>query len=127
MPWTVSCRAPLVREYRKLMDKAFQAGWFEQAVKDLDTFFQVEFPAMRSWKFEGENRVKQPILSIYGMEKRWGGTVASGTEFDQLLRSWFPQTESLPIRGALHWPHVTNTIEVVNGLTNFVEKNASRP
>jgi pimeloyl-ACP methyl ester carboxylesterase len=110
------------QEYRKTMDKVLPAGWYEQAVKDIDTFFQIEFPAIRLWRFNGGGRVKQPVLSIYGTEKRWGNTEASGAEFDQVLRSWFPQTESLPIRGAYHWPHVTKTIEVAKGLTNFVER-----
>ncbi len=114
------------QEYRKLMDRALPSGWFEQAVKDLDTFFQIEFPAMRSWRFDVGNRVNQPTLSIYGMEKRWGSTVASGAEFDQVLHSWLPQTKSFPIRGAYHWPHVTNTIEVAKGLTNFAEKDSSQ-
>ncbi len=111
------------QEYRETMDKALPAGWFEQAVKDLDVFFQIELPAIRSWRFDAGNRVKQPILSIYGTEKRWGGTVASGAEFNQLLHSWFPQTKSLPIRGAYHWPHVTNPTEVAREVTNFTKKN----
>lgn len=112
-------------EYRRTMDKTLPTGWFEQAVKDVDTFFQIELPAIQLWKFNARDRVKQPILSVYGMEKRWGDTVTSGADFDQVLHSWFPQTESLPIRGAYHWPHVTNTTEVAKGLTSFVKKNAS--
>ncbi len=114
------------QEYRKTMDKALPAGWFEQAVKDIDTFFQIELPSIRLWRFDaGKNRVKQPILSIYGMQKRWGGTAATGAEFDQVLHSWFPQTKSLPMRGAYHWPHITNTVEVARELISFVKKNPS--
>ncbi len=112
------------QDYRKTIDKALPPEWFEQAVKDIDTFFQIELPAIRLWRFDTRERVTQPILSIYGTEKRWGNTVASGVEFDQVLHSWFPRTESLPIRGAYHWPHVTHTIEVAEELTRFFEKNA---
>ncbi len=113
------------QEYRKLLDEALPVGWFEQAVKDLDTFFQIEFPSIRSWRFEAKDSVTKPILSIYGTEKRWDNTVDSGAEFDQLLHSWFPQTKSLPIRGAYHWPHVTHTMELAKELANYVKKNAS--
>ena len=112
------------QQYRKLMDPALRAGWFEGAVKNLDTFFLVELPSIRSWKLESLDRVKQPILSIYGMEKRWGDTLDSGAEFDQLLHLWFPQTESLPIPRAYHWPHVTNTTALATAITGFVKKNA---
>jgi pimeloyl-ACP methyl ester carboxylesterase len=111
--------------YRETMDKALPAGWFEQALKDFDTFVQIEFPALRSWRFDSARKVKQPVLSIYGTENRFDGRITSGAEYDQLLRTWFPQMESLPIRGASHWPHITNTIEVAKGLTNFLNKNAA--
>jgi pimeloyl-ACP methyl ester carboxylesterase len=107
------------QDYRKMMDRVLPAGWFEQGVKDIDTFFQIDLPAVRAWNFDRSARVKQPVLSIYGIEKRWDDRVASGAEFDQVLHSWFPQTESLAIRGSYHWPHVTNTIEVAKGLVRF--------
>ncbi len=112
-------------DYRTTMDRALRAGWFEEAAQDLDVFFQIELPAIRAWRFEAKGDVRQPILSIYGTEKRWGGTAASGPEFDQVVRSWFPQTASLAVQGAHHWPHVTNTPEVASELTEFVKKRAS--
>src|SRR6185437_1534553 len=112
-------------DYRKMMDKVLAVGWFEQGVKDIDTFFQIDLPAVRAWRFSGSDEVNQPVLSIYGMEKRWDESVATGAEFDQGLHSWFPQTESLAIRGSYHWPHVTNAVEVAMGLTDFVIRNTS--
>ena len=112
-------------EYRKTMDKTLPAGWFEQAIAEIDTFFEIDLPATRAWRFTAGDRVRHPILSIYGLEKRWGGQLAFGAEFDHVLHSWFTQIESLPLRGAYHWPHVTNTAEVARAITNFVKKNAS--
>ena len=110
--------------YRNTMDRGLPAGWFEQALQDLDTFFQIDLPAIRSWRLETRERIKQPILSVYGIERRWGGRVEAGAEFDQLLHAWFNQTVSLPIAGAYHWPHVTNTVELAGKLTGFLERTS---
>jgi hypothetical protein len=112
-------------EYRSTMDKVLPSGWFDQAVKDSDTFFQIDLHAVRLWRLSATDKVKQPILSIYGTEKRFGDRIGAGAEFDKVLHSWFPQTESLPIRGAHHWPHVNNLTEVAKGITTFVDKNAN--
>jgi pimeloyl-ACP methyl ester carboxylesterase len=113
-------------DYRERVGRALPAGWFDQAVKDLDTFMRVELPAIRSWRFDARDLVKQPILSIYGTERRWGGTAASGAEFDQVVHAWFPQTRSFPVRGAYHWPHVTNTHDVAEELAAFVAAAAAQ-
>ncbi len=114
------------QHYREAMDRVLPAGWFDQAARELDTFFQVELPAIRSWKPVAGDRLRQAILSIYGMEKRWDSTTDSGAEFDQVLHSWFAQTQSVGVRGAYHWPHITNTARVASELTSFIGKNASQ-
>lgn len=113
-------------QYRNPLDTALPDGWFQQAAKDLDTFFQIELPAIRSWNFDVRDRVTMPILSIYGTEKRWGGVADTGAEFNQVVRSWFPQTESLPMTGAYHWPHITNPAEVAREVTRFVRRHAAK-
>ncbi len=113
-------------EYRKPLDTALPEGWFQQAAKDLDTFFRTELPAIRSWRFDARDGVTMPILSIYGTEKRWGGTAETGAEFNQVVRSWFPQTKSLPVTGAYHWPHITDVAEVAKELTRFVKSHAAK-
>ena len=106
--------------FRATMDPVLPPGWLEEATGTLDVFFQTEIPSIRTWRLETPDRVRQPVLSIFGTEKRWGGTDAAGAEFDQVLRSWFPQTESLSCQGSYHWPHVTDPAGVAAGLTRFV-------
>ncbi len=110
------------QDYKSTLDGILPAGWFEQAVKDVDTFFRVEFPSIRQWRFTGADRVKHPTLSIYGTGLRWSNAEASGVEFDKVLHTWLPQTQSVAIQGAYHFVHVTNTPKVTNSLDNFVEK-----
>ncbi len=45
------------QEYRKTMDTALP-GWFEHAVNDIDTFFQIELPSIQEWKFSTRERVR---------------------------------------------------------------------
>ena len=56
--------------FREAIDDVLAPGWFEQAVKDIDTFFQVELPAMSKWHFTRDMaaRITQPVLSVLGGE-----------------------------------------------------------
>ena len=106
--------------YRVTMDRALPAGWFEAAAGNLDVFLGVELPSIRAWRFDAPDRVRQPVLSVYGTERRWGGADASGVEFDRVVHSWFPQTKSLPLPGSYHWPHVTDPATLAGELARFV-------
>lgn len=107
--------------YRAVMDRALPAGWFEEATESMGVLLEVELPSIRAWRLDAPGRVRQPVLSVYGTEKRWGGTDAFGVEFDRVVCSWFPQAKSLPLQGSYHWPHVTDPAGLGSELARFVE------
>jgi len=45
-------------------------GSVAQAVKDADTFFGVELPALTQWTFDAEEAgaIRQPVLSVLGSD-----------------------------------------------------------
>jgi hypothetical protein len=57
-------------EYRQIIGQYLPPGASELAVSDLDTFFQVELPALQQWQFTAEDaaRIRQPVLSVVGTE-----------------------------------------------------------
>jgi pimeloyl-ACP methyl ester carboxylesterase len=42
------------QDYRRFTDVALPAGWFDRAVSDIDTYFQVELGAMQHWNITTE-------------------------------------------------------------------------
>jgi pimeloyl-ACP methyl ester carboxylesterase len=58
---------------REILNRAVPDG-FEQSVRDADTFFQVELPALQAWTCTPEDaaRVTQPVLYVHGATRcRW--------------------------------------------------------
>ena len=57
-------------EYRQVIAQFLPPGALELAVADLDTFFQVELPALQQWRFTTEDatRIRQPVLTVVGTE-----------------------------------------------------------
>jgi pimeloyl-ACP methyl ester carboxylesterase len=107
-------------DYRQVIDKVLPPGAFELAIADLDTYFQVELPALQEWRFTAEDaqRILQPVLSVVGSE-----TAPVFSETHELLGQWLPQTEALVIPQVTHGLQMMNPSAVADGLAHFFAKH----
>lgn len=103
--------------YRQIIDKLLPTGAFELAVSDLDTFFQVEMPALQQWRVTAEDaaRIQQPVLSVVGTE-----TAPIFSESHDLIKQWIPHTEELVIQQTTHALQEMNPGAVAEGLARFL-------
>ena len=85
-------------------------------IRDADTFFGVELPAVGAWEFGRDQAaaIVQPVLSVVGSETRrlW-------VEVDELLHSWFPQLEELRADGIGHFLQMQRPQPVARGVAAF--------
>ena len=86
------------------------------AVADLDTFFQIEMPALQQWCFTAEEatRLRKPVLAVVGAE-----TALIFRESHELIKQWLPQAEELAIPQATHGLQYMNPRAVADGLSFF--------
>jgi pimeloyl-ACP methyl ester carboxylesterase len=107
-------------EYRQVIDTVLPPGALDLAVADLDTFFQVELPAMEAWRFTHADaqRIHHPVVSVLGSE-----TAPIFSETHALLKQWLPQTEELVIPQATHGLQTMNPRAVAEGLARFFAKH----
>ena len=91
-------------------------GSVTAAVRDADTFFGIELPALGAWTFgAAEARgISQPVLSVLGSE-----TEPLWVEIATVLRSWLPQVEDCTIEGAGHLLQIQRPEAVAQGLAGF--------
>ncbi len=94
-------------------------GAMEQAVRDADTLFQVELPAMQSWTFamKQSRNIKQPILFMWGGESLLAPFAA---QFREITARWFPEAQrEATIPQATHAFPMTKPSEVARNLSEF--------
>jgi pimeloyl-ACP methyl ester carboxylesterase len=106
-------------EYREDLDRVIPDA-FGEALAEADLFFQAEMSAVQSWSFgptEAE-RVTQPVLNVLA-----ANTVSRFVEGAELIQSWFPQAERLPIPDAGHLMLVQNPQAVAQGLAAFFSRH----
>ena len=74
-------------------------GAVASALKDADTFFGIELPALTQWAFDARSAaaISQPVLSVVGTE-----TLPLWVEIAELLRSCLPRVEECRIEGVGH-------------------------
>jgi pimeloyl-ACP methyl ester carboxylesterase len=104
---------------REILDRAVP-GAVDQGVRDADTFFQVELPAIQAWTCTQEDarRITQSVLYVLGAESlRWAA------EARDLVHTWIPQTQDLLVPGASHFLHMENASAVAEGLQSFLKAN----
>ena len=91
-------------------------GAIPQAVKDADTFFGIELPALSAWTFGAQQAaaITQPVLSVLGAE-----TEPLWVEVADLLRSWLRQVEDCTIEGAGHLLHMQRPEPVAKCIAAF--------
>jgi pimeloyl-ACP methyl ester carboxylesterase len=106
--------------YRAAIDETLGPSWFDHAVSDLDTFFQVEVPALNEFAFTEElaRQIRYPVLSIVG---------ADSDQFFQeghaLLQQWLPQTEPVVIPGATHGLQMQQPRALAHALAGFLSRH----
>ena len=109
--WTM-CRA--------LLDERLP-GAVAQAVKDADTFFGLELPALAEWAFgpEQASAIRCPVLSVLGAE-----TQPLWVEVAAFLRSFVPDVEERVIEGVGHLLHIQRAQPVARAMADFLGRNS---
>lgn len=92
-------------------------GVVVQAVKDADTFFGVELPALTEWVFgPGQAAaITQPVLSVLGAE-----TQPLWVEVAEFLRSSLPDVQERTIAGVGHLLHIERPEPVARAIAEFL-------
>ena len=96
-------------------------GGPEQAEKDAATFFEVEFPALEKWVFDGQqaSRIAQPVLFVVGGE--------SGPLFEEplhLFQASVSQTEEAILPGLNHLLQMRNPRLVAEAIAGFLARQS---
>jgi pimeloyl-ACP methyl ester carboxylesterase len=88
-----------------------------QALKDVDTFFGVELPALTEWEFGTEEAavIACPVLSVLGTN-----THPLWVEVAAFLRSSLPHVEECSIEGVGHLLHIERPEPVAAALAQFL-------
>jgi pimeloyl-ACP methyl ester carboxylesterase len=96
-------------------------GVVTQSIKDADTFFGVELPAVAEWTFGPEQAaaIRRPVLSVIGAD-----TQPLWVEIAEFLRSSLPHVEELTVEGAGHLLHIQRPEPVARGIAEFLQRNA---
>ena len=96
-------------------------GVVTQSIKDADTFFGVELPALTEWTFGPEQAaaIRRPVLSVIGAE-----TQPLWLEIAEFLRSSLPHVEECTIDGAGHLLHIQRPEPVARAIREFLRQNA---
>jgi pimeloyl-ACP methyl ester carboxylesterase len=91
-------------------------GAVAQAVKDADTLFGVELPAISEWEFAPEQAaaIRCPVLSVLGTD-----TLPLFVEVADFLRSSVPHVEDCPIDGVGHLLHLQRPKPVAQAMAEF--------
>jgi pimeloyl-ACP methyl ester carboxylesterase len=95
-------------------------GAVAQTIKDADTFFGVELPALGEWSFGAEQAaaVEQPVLSVFGTR-----TQPLWVEVADFLRTSLPRVHECAIDGVGHLLHIQRPKAVARGMADFFGAN----
>jgi pimeloyl-ACP methyl ester carboxylesterase len=96
-------------------------GVVEQSIKDADTFFGVELPALAEWTFGPEQAasIRRPVLSVIGAE-----TQPLWVEIAEFLRSSLQYVEECTIDGVGHLLQIQSPEPVARGMAGFLARNS---
>ena len=92
-----------------------------QSIKDADTFFGVELPALTEWTFgiEQAAAIRRPVLSVIGAD-----TQPLWVEIAEFLRSSLPQVEERTIDGAGHLLQIQRPKPVAQAMVRFLMRHS---
>ena len=95
-------------------------GAVAQSIKDADTFFGAELPALTEWTFGREQAadIRRPVLSVIGAE-----TQPLWLEIAEFLRSSLPQVEECTIDGVGHLLQIQRPEPVARAMAEFLGRN----
>jgi len=107
-----TCRAVL---------EARMPGAVTQAIKDADTFFGIELPALTQWAFSPEQAavIDQPVLSVLGTQ-----TQPLWVEVAAFLRSSLPNVEDCNIDDVGHLLHIQRPEPVAEKMGEFLARES---
>jgi 3-oxoadipate enol-lactonase len=107
--------------YREVVDRTIP-GAFDQALADLDTFFEQELPALREWTFDAQaaSGVTQPALVVLGADSDKVSPVFAARH--ELQMAWLPNAEPFVLPGANHLLHVQNPTVMAVALAGFFSR-----
>jgi pimeloyl-ACP methyl ester carboxylesterase len=96
-------------------------GVVAQSIKDADTFFGVELPAVAEWTFGPEQAaaVPSPVLSVIGAE-----TQPLWVEIAEFLRASLPNVEECTIDGVGHLLQIQRPAPVARAMAGFLERHS---
>jgi pimeloyl-ACP methyl ester carboxylesterase len=119
----LSVASGLRRETCRALINEHAPGAVAQAIKDADTLFGVELPALVAWRFGAEEAaaIRQPILSVLGAE-----TEQLWLDVAESLRAWFPQAEELIVPRVGHLLQLQNPQPIVHGVAEFLGRHAMK-
>ena len=103
-------------ECRTLLEERIP-GVVMQSIKDADTFFGVELPALVDWQFGPQQAaaIRSPVLSVIGAE-----TQPLWVEIAGFLRSSLPNVEECTIDGAGHLLQIQRPEPVARRMAEFL-------
>jgi len=95
-------------------------GAVAQAIKDADTMFGIELPALAKWAFGPEQAaaIHCPVLSIHGRDT--GPLWAEGAAF---LRSSLPHVQDCTINRVGHLLHIQRPEPIARAVAEFLGSN----
>jgi len=104
---------------RRLLDERLP-GAVAQAIKDAETFFGAELPAMAAWTFSREQAalINRPVLSVLGTE-----TNPLWVEVADFLRASLPYVEDCTIEGAGHLLQIQRPGPIAGAIADFLARN----
>jgi pimeloyl-ACP methyl ester carboxylesterase len=107
-------------ECRALLEERIP-GVVTQSIKDADTFFGVELPALTEWTFGPEQAaaIRRPVLSVIGAD-----TQPLWVEIAEFLRSSLPRVEELTVDDVGHLLQIQRPKPVARGMAEFLERHA---
>ena len=107
-------------DYRTSVNNVLPAGWFELAVTDADTFFQVEMPALQEWTFTADlaRGITRPVLAVLGTD-----SAPLFVEGHDLVRQWLPQAEPFVLPEATHALQLMNARGMAEALAGFFARH----
>ena len=97
-------------------------GSVEQAVKDVDTFFGVELPALGEWTFGPAQAaaISCPVLSVLGSD-----TQPLWVEIAAFLRTAIPDVEERTIADVGHLLHIQQPEPVARAMAEFLDRHTA--
>jgi pimeloyl-ACP methyl ester carboxylesterase len=106
--------------YHPILNEHLPPGAFNLAVADVDTFFEVEAPALREWCFAPKDAesIKQPMLSVLGAD-----SAPIFHEVHQFIKKWMPHSHELIVPNTTHALQYMNPRGIAEDLARFLERH----